>query len=272
MGLMQGKSGIVVGVANQHSIAWAIAERLHAEGATVALTFANESLRRRVEGLGKRIASPSIVPCDVSDDDELATAIAASAATLGGLDFIVHAVAFAPERDLRAKVVGTSRQGFHTTMDISVYSFIGLVQAARPFLRPGASVLTLSYLGAERVCVGYNIMGVAKAALEASCRYLAADLGPEGVRVNAISSGPIRTSAAIGLPNFQEMLAKRAHQSPLGKNVDQADVANAAVFLLGPLANGTTGTVLHVDGGYNVMGTWSEASAEVPARTVEEVA
>jgi len=270
MGLMQGKSGVVVGVANQHSIAWAIAERLHKEGARVALTYANEGLRRRVEGLSKRIESPLVVPCDVTDDAQLASAMAAAAAALdGGLDFVVHAVAFAPERDLKAKVVGTSRQGFHTTMDISVYSFIGLVQAAAPYLRPNAGALTLSYLGAERVCVGYNIMGVAKAALEASCRYLAADLGPRGIRVNAISSGPIRTSAAIGLPNFQEMLAKRADQSPLGRNVDQGDVANSAAFLLSDLSRSTTGTVLHVDGGYNVMGTWTEAS-EAPAKAPEE--
>lgn len=271
MTMMQGKSGIVVGVANQHSIAWAIAERLHREGARVALTYANDSLQRRLEGLGKRIDAPCIVPCDVCDDGQLASAISSCAESLGGVDFIVHAVAFAPEKDLKAKVVGTSREGFHTTMDISVYSLIGLVQAARPHLRPGASVLTLSYLGAERVCAGYNIMGVAKAALEATCRYLAADLGSDGIRVNAISSGPIRTSAAIGLPNFQEMLAKRAHQSPLGKNVDHSDVANTAAFLLSDLSGGTTGTVLHVDGGYHVMGTWAEAAAETPARVPEEV-
>lgn len=271
MSMMKGKSGIVVGVANQHSIAWAIAERLHREGARVALTYANEGLQRRLEGLGKRIDAPCVVPCDVCDDEQLATAVSSCADSLGGLDFIVHAVAFAPERDLRAKVVGTTRQGFHTTMDISVYSLIGLIQAARPSLRPGASVLTLSYLGAERVCAGYNVMGVAKAALEATCRYLAADLGTEGIRVNAISSGPIRTSAAIGLPNFQEMLAKRAQQSPLGRNVDQSDVANAAAFLISDLSSATTGAVLHVDSGYHVMGTWSEASEDTSTRTPEEI-
>lgn len=269
MGLMNGKVGVVVGVANQHSIAWAIAETLQAEGARVALTYANEGLRRRVEGLGKRIDTPYTVACDVSDDDALDSGMAACAAALGGLDFVVHAVAFAPEADLKAKVVGTTRAGFQTTMDVSVYSFIGLVKAARPYLRPHAAILTLSYLGAERVCVGYNIMGVAKAALEATCRYLAADLGARGIRVNAISSGPIRTSAAIGLPNFQEMLAKRADQSPLGRNVDQRDVARSALFLLSDMSQGTTGTVLHVDGGYHVMGTWSEMSEDASRRSAE---
>lgn len=271
MGVMTGKAGLVIGVANQSSIAWAITERLAAEGAHVGLTFAAPNLERRVRGLAARLGIQMVMPCNVNEDAEIDAACAELARVHGGIDFVVHAVAFAPGDELAAGVIGTSRAGFLDTMEVSAYSLVALARGARPFFRPGASMLTLTYIGSDRVCSGYNVMGVAKAALEAICRYLATDLGPEGVRVNAISAGPIRTSAAIGLPNFQEMLAKRASQSPTQRNVTQEDVANTAVFLLGDHSRGTTGSVVWVDGGYNIMGTWADA-APAPAAPQPEAA
>lgn len=272
MGLMTGKAGMVIGVANQSSIAWAIAQKLAAEGANVGLTYAADNLKRRVEGLSAQIGSQIVVPCDVNDDAAVDAACARMARVHDGIDFIVHAVAYAPSQELAAGLIGTSRTGFLHTMEVSAYSLVALARGARPYFRPGASVLTLTYLGSDRVCSGYNVMGVAKAALEATCRYLAADLGPEGVRVNAISAGPIRTSAAIGLPNFQEMLAKRASQSPIRRNVTHVDVANSAVFLLSDQSAGTTGSVVWVDGGYNIMGTWAEAEPAPAPRDAAPVA
>lgn len=262
MGMMSGKAGLVIGVANQSSIAWAIAERLAAEGAEVGVTYAAENLKRRVEGLSARVGSKVVVPCDVKDDAAIDAACAKMAEVHGGIDFIVHAVAFASGSELAAGVIGTTRAGFLNTMEVSTYSLVALARGARPYFRPGASIVTLTYIGSDRVCSGYNVMGVAKAALEAACRYLATDLGPEGVRVNAISAGPIRTSAAIGLPNFQEMLAKRAHQSPIRRNVTHLDVANTALYLLSDQSAGTTGSVVWVDGGYNIMGTWADGEAQ----------
>lgn len=268
MGVMTGKAGLVIGVANQQSIAWAIAEKLAGEGASVGLTYAAPNLERRVRGLSARLGAETALPCDVNDDAAIDAACARMAEAHGGIDFIVHAVAYAPGAELAAGVIGTSRRGFLDTMEVSAYSLVALARGALPYFRPGASMLTLTYIGSDRVCSGYNVMGVAKAALESICRYLATDLGRHGVRVNAISAGPIRTSAAIGLPNFQEMLAKRASQSPIRRNVTHADVANSALFLLSDQSGGTTGSVVWVDGGYNIMGTWADAEA-APAPVAE---
>lgn len=260
-GLMAGKAGLVVGVANHRSIAWGIAQTLHAAGAEVGLTYANPQIEKQLKGLAPRVGASFLAPCDVRDDGQVKAACDAFAERHGRIDFIVHAVAYAPGDELANGFINTSRDAFGLALDVSAYSLVSLCKHARPHFRPGSSVLSLSYLGSDRVCVGYNLMGVAKAALEATSRYLAADLGPDGVRVNVISSGPVRTLAALGLPNFREMLDKRANQSPLPRNVTLEDIGNSALFLLSNLSSATTGSVVWVDSGYNIMGSWSEEQA-----------
>jgi enoyl-[acyl-carrier protein] reductase I len=259
--LMAGKTGLIVGVANHRSIAWGIAQTLHRHGATVGFTYANATIRKQLVGLSKHVGATFLAECDVRNDEHIKAACAAFAEQYGQIDFLVHSVAFADTQELDAGLVNTSREAFRLSMDVSAYSLIALCRHARPYLRRGGSVVTLSYLGSQRVCVGYNLMGVAKAALEAASRYLADDLGADGVRVNVISAGPIRTLAAFGLPDFREMLEKRAGQSPLRQNVTTDDVGNAALFLLSGLSGATTGSTLWVDAGYNVMGSWREAAA-----------
>lgn len=252
--LLAGRRGLVFGVANDKSIAWAIARRAAREGAALALSYADERLERRVAPLAEQIGARALVRCDVTDDAQIDAAFERAASALGGLDFLVHAVAFAERDDLRRPFVETSRAGFRTALDVSAYSLVAVARRAAAAMTAGGSILTLTYYGAEKVVPGYNVMGPAKAALEAAVRYLAVDLGPAGVRVNAISAGPIKTLAAAGIPGFREMLRHAAATAPLRRNVTADDVAGAAVFLLSDLGAGVTGEVVHVDAGYHVVG------------------
>jgi enoyl-[acyl-carrier protein] reductase I len=254
MPLLTDKKALVLGVANDHSIAWAIAQALHREGADLALTYVGENLERRVRPLAASIGVDLILPCDVTKDDDIAATCARLGEAWGGVDIVVHAVAFALRDELKGRFVQTSRDGFRLALDVSVYSLIAVARQVEPLLRPGASVLTLSYFGAEKVVPHYNVMGVAKAALEASVRYLAADLGPQGVRVNAISAGPLRTLSSAGISGFKNMLHHHEERAPLRRNVSTEEVANAALYLCSELGSGVTGEVVHVDAGYNIVG------------------
>lgn len=252
-----GKTALVVGVANKRSLAWAIASRLAEAGARLVLTYQNERLAENVQELAATIdPPPRLVPCDVSMDAEVDALFSTLAADGGMLDVLVHGAAFAPREALSAPFVETSREAFRIALDVSAYSLVALARGAAPLMAAagGGSIVTLTYLGAERVLPNYNVMGVAKAALEASVRYLASDLGPQNVRVNAISAGPVKTLAAAGISGFSSILQVYRDRSPLRKNTEQAEVADAACFLLGAPGRGVTGQVLYVDGGYSVMG------------------
>jgi enoyl-[acyl-carrier protein] reductase I len=253
--LFQGKRVLVFGVANERSIAWGIAKAMHAAGAECAFTYAGEVLEKRVRPLAESVAAPLILPCDVTRDDEVESVFARVAERWDGLDVLVHSIAFANREDLEGRFLDTSREGFLKALDISVYSLVLLSRRAAPLLaaRKG-SVVTMTYYGAEKVVANYNVMGVAKAALEASVRYLASELGPDGVRINAISAGPIKTLAASGIRGFRGMLGMAEERAPMRRNVSQEDVANAAVFLCSELGAGVTGEVMHVDSGYNILG------------------
>jgi len=255
MGLLSGKKGIIFGVANERSIAWAIAEAMHREGAELAFTYPNEVLERRVRPLAEGIGSKVIERCDVTKEEELEALFNKIRGTFGVLDILVHSIAFANKEELQGEYVNTSREGFRIAMDVSVYSLVAVTKHALPIMagRDG-SIITLSYYGAEKVVSNYNVMGVAKAALEASVRYLAADLGPKGIRVNAISAGPIKTLAASGISGFRDMLHHAAEKSPLKRNVSAAEVGKTALYLCSDLASGVTGEVIYVDCGYNIMG------------------
>jgi enoyl-[acyl-carrier protein] reductase I len=252
---MIGKRAVILGVANDHSIAWAIARAFRNAGAELALTYPNEAIERRVRPLAESIGADIVLPCDVTRDEEIAAMFGALGERWGSLDVVVHAVAFALREDLKGRFLDTSRQGFQVALDVSAYSLVAVTRAAEPLLaeRRG-SVLTLSYFGAEKVIPHYNVMGVAKAALEACVRYLAHDLGPQGVRVNAISAGPLRTLSSAGVRDFKSMLHHQSERAPLRRNVTTDEVAAAAVFLCGDSAGAVTGEILHVDAGYNVMG------------------
>lgn len=254
--LLDGKLGLVLGVANKRSLAWGIAQAAHAAGARLALTYQGERLEENVRELAAGLRDPLLLPCDVTRDDDLDAVAAALQREFGGLDFVVHGAAFALREELDGLFVDTSREGYRLAQDISSYSLTALVRRCLPLLeaRGGGSVVTLSYIGGERVVPHYNVMGVAKAALEMSVRYLANDLGPRGVRVNAISAGPVRTLAASGVHGFGKMLEYHRTHAPLRKNTEQSEVGDAAVFLLSHLSRGVTGEVLHVDGGYHVLG------------------
>ncbi|NJN14986.1 MAG: enoyl-ACP reductase [Oscillochloris sp.] len=258
MGLLDGKKGLILGVANDHSIAWGIAQALHREGASLGFTYVGETLERRVRPLAQSLNAPLIEPCDVASDEQIAALMERVRETFGTIDILVHAVAFANKDELNGAYLNTSRAGFALAMDISVYSLIGVLKAAEPLLNPGASVLTLSYHGAQKVMPNYNVMGVAKAALEASVRYLAADLGPHNIRVNAISAGPIRTLAASGIAGFRLLHKAIAEQAPLRRNVTIDDVGNAALYLCSDLARSVTGEIHYVDAGFNVIGISQE--------------
>jgi enoyl-[acyl-carrier protein] reductase I len=255
MGLLDGKKAAIFGVANDRSIAWAISEALHAEGAELAFTFAGEILEKRVRPLAEGIGSKIVLPCDVTKDDEIENVFATLKQEWGGLDIMIHAIAFARKEDLANPYVQTSRHGFHLAMDVSAYSMVALARPAAALMegRRG-SMLTLTYMGSERVIPNYNVMGVAKAALEASVRYLAHDLGPKGIRVNAISAGPIRTLAASGIADFKEMLHHVSERAPLKRNIDAEEVGKTALFLCSDWGSAVTGEVLHVDAGYSIMG------------------
>jgi enoyl-[acyl-carrier protein] reductase I len=253
---LAGKTGLIVGVANKRSIAWAIAKAASAAGARLAVTYQGERLEENVRELAADLANPLILPCDVTDDAQITAVFEQIDKEFGGLDFLVHGAAFAPPKELSAPFVQTSREGFRISLDVSAYSLIALSRAALPLMerRGGGSILTLTYLGSERVFQNYNVMGVAKAALEASVRYLAADLGPKGIRVNAISAGPIKTLAASGISGFSAILQHYRDRAPLRRTVETAEVADAAVFLLGPAGRAVTAEVLMVDGGYHATG------------------
>ncbi len=253
--LMQGKMGLVVGVANKRSIAWAIAQRAADEGARLALSYQNERLGENVRELAEKLDNPLILPLDVSIDDQIETAFTRIREEWGRLDFLVHAVAYAPKQELEGEYIMTSREGYRVAQDISSYSLTALARAARPLMSAaGGSILALSYLGGERVIPHYNVMGIAKAALEASVRYLAYDMGGESIRVNALSAGPIKTLAAAGIAGFSHMLEYHRQRAPLKKNTELGEVADAGLFLLSPLSRGITGQVLYCDGGYNIVG------------------
>lgn len=253
---LSGKHGLVVGVANKRSISWAIADAVSRAGARLAITFQGERLEENVRDLASGLAEPLIAPCDVSDDDQLTALFTRIDQEFGGLDFLVHGAAFAPREELSAPFVQTSRAGFKTALDISAYSLIALARGAAPLMerRGGGSILTLTYLGSQRVFTNYNVMGVAKAALEASVRYLAADLGPKNIRVNAISAGPIKTLAASGISGFSSILQVYRERAPLRRNVELGEVADTAAFLLSPAGRGITGEIVMVDGGFHISG------------------
>ena len=253
---LTGKYGLIVGVANKRSIAWAIAQAAAAAGARLAVTYQGERLEENVRELAGALTDPLVLPLDVTDDAQIARAYEAIEREFGGLDFLVHGAAFAAREELAAPFVQTSREGFRLSLDISAYSLIALARGALPLMerRGGGSILTLTYLGSERVFQNYNVMGVAKAALEASVRYLAADLGPKGIRVNAISAGPIKTLAASGIAGFSGILQHYRDRAPLRRTVDTAEVADAAMFLLGPAGRAVTAEVLMVDGGFHATG------------------
>lgn len=253
---LSGKYGLVVGVANKRSIAWAIAQGLANAGTRLALTYPTARLEANVRELASTLENPLVLPCDVSSDDQIAELGRSLDKEFGGLDFLVHGAAFARAEELSAPFSQTSREGFRIALDVSAYSFIALAREARPLMqkRGGGSMLTLTYLGSERVFKNYNVMGVAKAALESSVRYLAAELGPDHIRVNAISAGPIKTLAAMGISGFSNILGVYRERAPLARNIDVQEVADAAVFLLSPASRGVTAEVMMVDAGFSVMG------------------
>lgn len=254
MGLMTGKRGLVMGVANDHSIAWGIAKALHDAGAELAFTFQGEAFARRVKPLADSINSQIVLECDVATPGAVEATFAELAKQWPEIDFVVHAIAYSDKDELKGRYLDTTRANFAKTLSISCYSFTEVARASVPMLREGGSLLTLSYLGSQRVTPNYNVMGVAKAALEASVRYLAMNLGPEGTRVNAVSAGPIKTLAASGVGNLRKMLTHVAEQAPLRRNVTIEDVGNVGAFLCSDLAAGVTGEVTYVDCGYNILG------------------
>jgi enoyl-[acyl-carrier protein] reductase I len=253
---LSGTHGLVVGIANRRSISWAIAEAVSRQGARLAVTYQGERLEENVRDLAAGLANPIVMPCDVGSDEQIAAVLDAIDQQFGGLDFLVHGAAFAPRQELSSPFVETTRDGFRTSLDISAYSLIALARGAAPLMerRGGGSILTMTYLGSQRVFTNYNVMGVAKAALEASVRYLAADLGPKNIRVNAISAGPIKTLAASGISGFSSILQIYRDRAPLRRNVELAEIADTAAFLLGPASRGITGEIVLVDGGFHVAG------------------
>jgi enoyl-[acyl-carrier protein] reductase I len=253
-GLMQGKRGLIMGLANDRSIAWGIAQAVAGQGAALAFSYQGEALKKRVEPLAETLGKPMLFECDVSSDASIDALFQALAGEWGQIDFLVHAIGFADKNELRGRYVDTSRAGFALAMDISVYSFTAVCQRAAAMMGPGGSLLTLTYYGAEKVMPHYNVMGVAKAGLEASVKYLAEDLGKDGIRVNAISAGPIKTLAASGIGDFRYIMKWNELNSPLRRNVTQEEVGKAALYLLSDLGSGTTGENLHVDAGYHAVG------------------
>ncbi len=252
---LQGKRGLVVGVANKRSLAWGIAQSAAREGARLALTYQGERLEENVRKLAAELENPVVLPLDVTKEEELDALVPALSEQLEGLDFAVHAVAFALREELDGAFVETSREGYRIAQDVSSYSLTALTRRVAPLMTGGGSILTLTYLGGERVVPNYNVMGVAKAALEMSVRYLASDLGPMGIRVNAISAGPVKTLASSGVHGISRMLEHHRTYAPLRRNTDQGEVGDAAAFLLSDLARGITGEILYVDSGYHVLGS-----------------
>jgi enoyl-[acyl-carrier protein] reductase I len=251
---LAGKTAVVFGLANKRSIAWGIAQKLHEAGATLAICYQNERMKLEAEGLIAELPGASGFQCDVSNDAEIEAVFAAIGAKYGRVDTVVHAVAFAPAADLKGDFLNTSREGFRVAMDVSVYSLIAVSRGAAPLMTEGGSIMTLSFYAAEKVVPNYNVMAIAKAGLESATRYLAANLGPRNIRVNAISAGPIKTLAARGVGDLGDMLKSHADRAPLHRNVDQLEVGGAALFLASELSSAITGEVMYVDCGYNIMG------------------
>ena len=256
MSALAGKQGLIVGVANKRSISWAIAQAAAAAGARLALTYPTERLEENVRELAATLDNPIVEPCDVTNDDQIAALASTVEREFGGLDFLLHGAAFAPQAELSERFVKTTREGFRIALDVSAYSLIALTHAVAPLMKPrgGGSVLTLTYLGSQRVFTNYNVMGVAKAALEASVRYLASDLGPDNIRVNAISAGPIKTLAAAGIKGFSGIRDVYAERAPLRRNVELAEVADTATFLFSSASRGITGEIVMVDSGFHITG------------------
>jgi enoyl-[acyl-carrier protein] reductase I len=250
---LNGKHGLIVGVANKRSISWAIAQAAAAEGARLALTYPSARLEENVRELAENLENPLLAPCDVGSDQQIADLAATIDREFGGLDFLVHGAAFAPAAELSNPFVQTSREGFRIALDVSAYSLVALTRAVAPLMakRGGGSIVTLTFIGSQRVYPNYNVMGVAKAALESSVRYLAADLGPQNIRVNAVSAGPIKTLAAAGISGFSSILQVYRDRAPLRRNTETAEVADAALFLIGPGGRGVTGEILTVHGGFH---------------------
>jgi len=252
--LLEGKKGLVIGVANKHSIAWAIAQSVASQGARLLFNYQNERLKQNVEELAATVPGAKAFACDVGSDTEIASLMQQVQKEFGRLDFLVHSLAFAPREELAGQFINTTRQGFATALDVSAYSLVAVARAAMPLMTEGGSIVTLSYLGAERVVPHYNVMGVAKAALECSVRYLAYDLGPKNIRVNAISAGPIKTLAARGVSGISKMIDHHKEFAPLRRPTEQGEVGDTALFLVSSLGRGITGEVIYVDGGYNIIG------------------
>jgi enoyl-[acyl-carrier protein] reductase I len=262
MGLFSGKKGLVLGVANDFSIAWAISQKLLAEGAEIGFThLPGDKMERRVRKLADPAGSKLVTPCDVQSDDDIARVFREAGEVYGSLDFVLHSIAFAPLEDLKKSFVNASRAGFRTAMDISVYSLACVARNAAEVMPNGGSIATLTYLGGEKVVSGYNMMGVCKAALDAAVKYLAYDLGPKKIRVNAVSAGPVKTLAASAVGEADKLAGLYEAVSPLGRNIDREEVGSAGMFILSDLASGITGEILHVDCGYNIMGS--------PGRAIE---
>ncbi len=271
-GLMEGKRGVVCGVANDKSIAWAIARNIAAQGAEVAFTYQGDTLAKRVKPLAEQIGSDFLVDCDVSDEEQLDSAFHQIEKRWPKIDFLVHAIAFSDKHELQGEYLKTSRSNFLKTMDISCYSLTAMAQRALPLLNSGSSILTMTYYGAERVMPHYNVMGVAKAALEASVRYLSVDLGKHQIRVNAISAGPIKTLAASGIGDFRYILRWNEMNTPLQRNVSNDDVGRAGLYFLSDLSSGVTGEIHHVDSGYHTIGMVSPGVAKEAAALLNELA
>ncbi|MFN3681172.1 MAG: enoyl-ACP reductase [Nitrospira sp.] len=252
--LLNGKNGVIIGVANKHSIAWAIAQSVASQGARLLFNYQNERLRQNVEELVATVPGAKAFACDVANDAEIEALMHHAQKELGRIDFVIHSLAFAPREELTGQFVNTTRQGFATALDISVYSLVAVTRAAMPLMTEGGSIVTLSYLGAERVVPHYNVMGVAKAALESTVRYLAYDLGPKNIRVNAISAGPIKTLAARGVSGITKMIDIHKEFAPLRRPTEQSEVGDTALFLVSPLGRGITGEVIYVDGGFHILG------------------
>jgi enoyl-[acyl-carrier protein] reductase I len=254
MSLLAGKKALIFGLANKRSIAWGIAQAFHEQGAELGFSYAIPQLERRVRPLAEQLGVEFVERCDVSEDDEIDALFRKAAEHFGAIDILIHAIAFAEREDLEGRFYDTSREGFAMAMDVSAYSLVALTRAAMPLMSDGGSVLCLTYYGAEKVIPHYNVMGVAKAALETSTRYLAAELGPQGIRVNAISAGPIKTLSAAGIAGFRKMLRYVEERAPLRRNIDQSEVGKTALWLCSDWASGVTGEIVHVDAGYNILG------------------
>jgi enoyl-[acyl-carrier protein] reductase I len=260
---MEGKRGLIMGLANERSLAWGIARAVGQQGGELAFSYQGEALEKRVRPLAMELGSDLLVDCDVSDMKALDKTFAELRKKWDSIDFVVHAIGYSDKNELRGKFVDTSMDNFLMTMNISVYSFVAVAQRARAMMKPGGALLTLTYYGAEKVIPHYNVMGVAKAGLEASVKYLATDLGPEGIRVNGISAGPIKTLAASGIGDFRYIMKWNEYNSPLRRNVTIEDVGGAGVYLLSDLASGVTGEIHHVDAGYNVVGMKAEDAPDI---------